>query len=86
MIDGKEYGGNCYFSENKIYYLSITNKIIKNNIVVGHVFPSNLKSSTKKQIENELKSLLKSLKIKNSIINFDFKIHKNKIYFLELSP
>ena len=47
MIDGKEYGGNCYFSENKIYYLSITNKIIKNNIVVGHVFPSNLKSSIK---------------------------------------
>lgn len=86
MIDGKEYGGNCYFSENKIYYLSITNKIIKNNVVVGHIFPSNLNFRTKKQIENELNSLLKSLKIKNSIINFDLKIHNSKIYFLELSP
>ena len=84
-IPGKEYGGNCYLSNRIIIDLRITKKFVQNNIVIGHVYPSGLSLDLQNKIKDELLIYFKKLNIKNSIINFDLKIYKNKIYILELA-
>ena len=85
FIPGREYGGNCYILNGEIVDLRITKKFIQNNIVIGHVYPSSLNLNLQTKIKDELLVYFKKLNIVNSIINFDLKIYKNKIYILELA-
>ena len=84
-IKGIEYGGNCFIYQNNIINLSITKKKIKNNKVIGHIFPSNISYKKETKIKNYIQKILNKLKIITAIINFDIKIYKNEIFFLEIS-
>lgn len=84
-IPGKEYGGNCYISDGKFIDLKITKKFLNKNKIIGHIYPSDLGLNMQNRIRNELISYIKKLNIRNSIINFDIKIFKNKIFILELA-
>ena len=84
-LKGIEYGGNCYIYQNNIINLSITRKKIKNNKIIGHIFPSNISYKKETKIKNYIQKILNKLKIITAIINFDIKIYKNEIFFLEIS-
>lgn len=84
-IKGSEYGGNCYIKDKKIVDIKITKKILNRNIVLGHIYPSNLSEITLKKIRKEISNHIAKLNLKNSIINFDLKIFKKKIFIIELA-
>ena len=84
-IKGREYGGNCFIKDKKIVDIRITKKILKRNIVIGHIYPSNLNELTKAKIKKQLTDYIEKLNLDNSIINFDLKIFKKKIFVIELA-
>lgn len=86
-IKGKEVGAEIVVQNSQVKGIYLTNKISSSPpsfVVLGHLMPALLKKVFKEKIYNVIYQVIKLLEIKNSMINFDFKINKENVYLLEI--
>lgn len=89
-IEGEEYSVESFVKNGEIIVLGIiktTMRQERNGLLdYGHSTPSGLSEEIEKDIENEVKTAIKALEIKNGSVNMDIIIRNSTPYIIDLGP
>jgi len=84
FIEGVEVGGDAFFVDGEVRFLTITRKHMDSVIVQGHSLPGSLSAAEMARVKDEIQHVASKLGYDNGAVNFDVMINAHDVTILEL--